>query len=57
VFLFLQDVNVEKIVLCEVSSLRQKLWSSGILLGSRSDGSGFYPRPILGGSGVKAMPS
>jgi len=33
-----------------------KLWSSGRALGSWSEGSGFDPRPMLDGSGVKAMP-
>jgi len=33
-----------------------KLWSSGRALGSQSEGCGFDPRPMLDGSGVKAMP-
>jgi len=36
--------------------LKQKLWSSGRALGSRSEGRGFDPCPMLDGSGVKAMP-
>ncbi len=35
---------------------RRKPWSSGRALGSRSEGHGFNPRPMLDGSGVKAMP-
>jgi len=35
---------------------RQKPWSSGRALGSQSEGRGFNPRPMLDGSGVKAMP-
>jgi len=35
---------------------QQKLWSSSRALGSRSEGRGFDPCPMLGGSGVKAMP-
>ncbi len=34
----------------------QKLWSSGRALGSRSEGCGFDPCPMLDGTGVKAMP-
>jgi len=34
----------------------QKPWSSVRALGSRSEGCGFNPRPMLDGSGVKAMP-
>ncbi len=34
----------------------QKLWSSGRVLGSQSEGRGFDPHPMLDGSGVKAMP-
>jgi len=34
----------------------RKLWSSGRALGSRSEGRGFDPRPMLDGSSVKAMP-
>jgi len=34
----------------------RKLWSSGGALGSRSEGRGFNPCPMLDGSGVKAMP-
>ncbi len=36
--------------------LKQKLWPSGRALGSRSEGRGFNPCPMLDGSGVKAMP-
>jgi len=36
--------------------LKQKLWSSGRALGSRSEGRGFNPLPMLDGSGVKATP-
>jgi len=36
--------------------LKEKLWSSGRALGSRSEGRGFDPRPMIDGSGVKAMP-
>jgi len=32
------------------------MWSSGRVLGSQSEGRGFDPRPMLDGSGVKAMP-
>ncbi len=35
---------------------KRKLWSSGRALGSRSEGCGFDPCPMLDGSGVKAMP-
>jgi len=35
---------------------KRKLWSSGRALGSRSEGLGIDPCPMLGGSGVKAMP-
>jgi len=35
---------------------QQKLWSSGRALGSRLEGCGFNTRPMLDGSGVKAMP-
>ncbi len=35
---------------------RRKPWSSGRALGSRSEGHWFNPRPLLDGSGVKAMP-
>jgi len=35
---------------------QRKLWSSGTALGSQSEVCGFDPRPILDGSGVKAMP-
>jgi len=34
----------------------QKQWSSGRVLGSRSEGRGIDPHPMLVGSGVKAMP-
>jgi hypothetical protein len=37
-------------------NFKQKLWPSGRALGSRLDGCGFHPRPMLDGSGVKAMP-
>jgi len=37
-------------------SSKQKLWFSGRALGSQSEGRGFNPRPMLDGSGVKAMP-
>ncbi len=40
----------------EQMNSQQKLWSSGRALGSRSEGRGFDPRPMLDGSGVKAMP-
>jgi len=33
----------------------QNLWSSGRALGSQLEGCGFDPRPMLDGSGVKAM--
>jgi hypothetical protein len=36
--------------------IKQKLWSSGRALGSRSDSCGFNPHPMLDVSGVKAMP-
>ncbi len=32
------------------------MWSSGRALGSRLEGHGFDPRPMLDGTGVKAMP-
>ncbi len=35
---------------------RQKLWSSGRVLGSRLEGRGIDPRSMLDRSGVKAMP-
>ena len=35
---------------------KRKLWSSGTALGSQSEGRGFDLRPMLDGSGVKAMP-
>jgi len=35
---------------------QQKLWSSGRALGSRLEGCGFDPRPMLDESGVKAIP-
>ena len=35
---------------------KRKLWSSGRALGSRSEGRGFDPHPMLDGSGVKAIP-
>ncbi len=35
---------------------KRKLWSSNRSLGSRSEGHGFDPCPMLDGSGVKAMP-
>ena len=40
----------------QVIALRRKLWSSGRALGSQSEGRGFKPRPMLDGSGVKAVP-
>jgi len=36
--------------------LQRKLWPSGRVLGSRTEGRGFDPCPMLDGSGVKAMP-
>jgi len=36
--------------------LKRKLWSSGRALGSRPEGRGFDPCPMLDESGVKAMP-
>ncbi len=33
----------------------QKLWSSGRVLGSQSEGHGFNPRPMQDESGVKAV--
>ena len=38
------------------STKKRKLWSSGKALGSRLEGRGFDPYPMLDGSGVKAMP-
>ncbi len=35
---------------------KRKLWSSHRVLGSQLEGCGFVPRPMLDGSGVKAMP-
>jgi len=35
---------------------KQKLWSCGRARGSRLEGHGFYPNPMLDGSGVKAKP-
>ncbi len=35
---------------------QRKLWSSGRALGSRSEGRGFNPCPMLDVSGVRAMP-
>jgi len=35
--------------------LKQKLWSSGRAHGSRLEGHGFDPGPMLDGSGFKAM--
>ncbi len=32
------------------------MWSSGGAFGSRLEGCGYDPRPMLDGSGVKAMP-
>jgi len=32
------------------------LWSIGGAFGSQTEGGGFDPRPMLDGSGVKAMP-
>ncbi len=40
----------------QINGRRRKPWSSGRALGSRSEGRGFNPRPMLDGSGVKAMP-
>ncbi len=40
----------------DFNSIYRKLWSSGRALGSRSEGCGFDPHPMLDGSGVKAMP-
>jgi len=34
----------------------RKPWSSGRAPGSQSEGRGFNPRPMLDGSGVKAIP-
>ncbi len=39
-----------------INQLKLKLWSSSKVLGSRSKGRGFDPRPMLDGNGVKAMP-
>jgi len=36
--------------------LKQKLWSSGRVLGSQLEGRGIDPHPMFDGSGVKAMP-
>jgi len=35
---------------------KRKLWSRGRVLGSRLEGRGINPLPMLDGSGVKAMP-
>jgi len=35
--------------------VKRKLWSGGRALGSRSEGRGFDPGPMLDGSGVKVM--
>jgi hypothetical protein len=35
---------------------QKKLWSSGKVLSSRLEGRGIDPRPMLDGSGVKAIP-
>jgi hypothetical protein len=35
---------------------KQKLWSSGRTLGSKSEGCGFDPCPMLDGSDVRVMP-
>jgi len=40
----------------QVSPNKRKLWPSGRVLGSRLEGRGIDPRPMLDGSGVKAMP-
>jgi len=48
VSIFLRSKKFEK--------LKRKLWSSGRALSSRSEGRGFDPRPMLDGSGAKAMP-
>ncbi len=44
------------VLLGKVWLSEQKLWTSGRALGSRSEGCGFDPCPILDVSGVKAMP-
>ncbi len=36
--------------------IRPTIWSSGRVLGSRSEGRGFDTRPMLDESGVKDMP-
>jgi hypothetical protein len=37
-------------------TIYRKLWSSGRVLGSRLEGRGIDPHPMLDGSGVKTMP-
>ncbi len=53
---FVKKENVILWPFKEYVTLRRKPWSSGRALGSRSEGCGFNPCPILDGSGVKAMP-
>jgi len=42
--------------LIDATLLPLKLWFSGDVLGSPSEGRGFEPCPMLDGNGVKAMP-
>jgi len=51
-----QNVNVDQSVSKHNTVFKRKLWSSGRAHGSRSEGRGFNPCPMLDGSGVKAMP-
>jgi len=41
---------------CEPTKVSLVVSESCRALGSRSEGPGFDPRPMLGGSGAKAMP-
>ncbi len=50
-----RETQVEKQFLRDSGAFRRKLWSSGRALGPLSEGRGFNPRPMLDGSGVKAM--
>ncbi len=49
-----QKCKNQKLKFCK--KINRKLWSSGRALSSQSEGCGFNPRPVLDGSGVKAMP-
>jgi len=47
---------MESCGLLNQGTLKGKLWSSSRALGSRSEGHGFDPLPMLDESGVKATP-